>query len=252
LRGHDPDALPYSYYGNILDYTEYTLADHAIPMDTPRVQPQGPLAVPGAYAAILTVDGTEYRQDFTVTLDPRVHATQPDLEDQFAWARKAVGGMSASSIVFRQIVALRAAIEDRQKALTSGTQGNTNDSLTKSLKDAANRASAIQEGPRPARGVPVTPGVGPVNRDMARVYWMVESGDIRPSESAKASVQELCSALDKNLEVWRQLNSQVLKPLNVQLIFLKLAPLPIVADVRESSSALFVTADIPSSPACGK
>jgi photosystem II stability/assembly factor-like uncharacterized protein len=252
LRGPDPDALPYSYYGNILDYTEYTLADHAIPMDTPRVQPQGPLAAPGAYTAVLTVEGKEYRQNLTVSMDPRVHATPADLMDQFSWAQKATHAMSASAIVFRQIVALRAAIEDRQKALATGEKGTNNDALVKALKDAADQVTAIQEGSRPARGVPATQGVGPVNRDMARDYWMVESGDIRPSESAKASVQELCGVLDKNLEAWRQLNSQVLTPLNAQLLTYRLAPLPIVADIRESSSNLLETQDIPSSPVCGK
>lgn len=239
LRGPDPDALPYSYYGNILDYTEYTFADHAIPMDTPRVQPQGPLAAPGSYTAVLTVDGKEYRQSLTVSKDPRIHATDADLEDQFAWAQKTTRGMSATSIVFHQIVALRAAIEERQKALASGSQGNNNDALTKGLKDAGDQATAIQEGTRPARGVLPTPGVGPINRDMARVYWMVESGDIRPTETAKATVQELCGALDKNLEAWRQLNSQTLTPVNAQLVSLKLAPLP-------------VTAEIPPAPGCGK
>ncbi len=31
LRYPVPATLPYGYYGNLLDYTEYTLADHAVP-----------------------------------------------------------------------------------------------------------------------------------------------------------------------------------------------------------------------------
>ena len=38
LHYDPPSALNYSYYGNILDYVEYTLSDHAIPEDTPREQ----------------------------------------------------------------------------------------------------------------------------------------------------------------------------------------------------------------------
>ena len=239
LRGPDPEVLPYGYYGNILDYTEYTLADHAIPMDTPRIQPQGPLAVAGNYTAVLTVEGNSYRQNFTVAMDPRVHSSQADLEDQLSWAQKATRALAASNAAYAQVAALRSAIDDRQKALASATHTSDTDALTKALKDAADRAGLVQEGTRPARGVPATPGVGPVNRDMARIYWMVESGDIRPSESAKASVQELCDALDKNLDAWRQTNSQLLPALNPQLLSQKLAPLP-------------VATDIPSSPSCGK
>ena len=102
LRGPDPDALPYSYYGNILDYTEYTFADHAIPMDTPRVQPQGPLAAPGSYRCI-DCGRKGIPPKYTVSKDPRIHATDADLEDQFAWAQKTTRGMSATSIVFHRI-----------------------------------------------------------------------------------------------------------------------------------------------------
>lgn len=72
LRYEPPKALPASYYGPILQYTEYALADHAIPHESPRQQPQGPLVVPGGYTVELTVDAHTYRQPLTVKLDPRV------------------------------------------------------------------------------------------------------------------------------------------------------------------------------------
>lgn len=226
LRYRDPDALPYSYYGFILDYTEYTLAEHAVPGETPRVQPQGPLAVAGTYTAVLTVGGNKFHQTFKVTLDPRVHASQPDLEDQLGWAQKATRGMFVSSTIFQQAAALRIAIEDRLKLSGQGTD------LTTALKSAAETATAVQEASRPAGpSGPPAPGVGPINRDLARAYWMVESGDIRPSDSAKASVQELCDALDGRLSAWRELNAKTLPALNSQLAAQKLIPLPIAADI---------------------
>jgi photosystem II stability/assembly factor-like uncharacterized protein len=232
LRYPDPDVLPYSYYGYILNYTEYTLADHAIPYDTPRVQPQGPLAVAGTYTAVLTVNGQQQRQRFAVTMDPRVRASQADLVDQLAWAQRATRGLSVSDHAYLQVAALSEAIADRQKST-----GETGD-LADALKKAAEQAVAVQEGTRPAQGQPAGVGVGPVNRDLARDYWMIESGDERPSDTAKAAVQGLCDSLDRALDAWRSLNADTLPALNTQLASHQLAALPIVTGV-------------PSAPACG-
>ena len=49
--------LPFGFFGEHLDYTEYTLPDHAVPGETPRFQPPGPLVSPGTYDLVLTVDG---------------------------------------------------------------------------------------------------------------------------------------------------------------------------------------------------
>ncbi len=238
LRYQDPDVLPYSYYGNFLDYIEYTLADHAIPYETPRVQPQGPLAVPGIYTAVLTVAGQKYEQTFKVTIDPRVKttATQADLDDQLAWAQKATRGLSASKGAYSQLTALIEAIADRQKAAASDAD------LTAALKAAMDKIMDVREGARPSADAPPgtlpTPGVGPVNRELARAFAMIESGDMRPSETAKAAVQELCTALDKDFDAWKQWNSQTLPSLNAQLSSRQLVPL--------ASAAIF-----PAMSACG-
>ncbi len=237
LRYGDPEALPYSYYGNFLDYIEYTLADHAIPYDTPRVQPQGPLAVPGMYTAVLTVAGQKYRQNLAVTMDPRVKVTQADLEEQLAWAQKAMRGLAASKGAYPQLTSLLDAIADRQKSAASDA------GLTAALKAAGEKILAVREGSRPPADAPPgtlpTPGVGPVNRDLARAFAMIESGDMRPSETAKSTVQELCTALDKDLDAWRQWNLQELPKLNTQLAAFQLAQLPMATN-------------IPAVPGCGR
>jgi len=234
LRYPDPDALPYSYYGNFLDYVEYTLADHAIAGETPRIQPQGPLAVPGHYTAVLSIGGRKYSQPFVVTMDPRVPASQADLESQLAWAQKATRGMTASKDSFGQMNALISAMSDAQKSLSSSS-GQPND-LATSLKSLSDEAAGLQAG---SPQNPTAPAVGPINRDLSRIYWMIESGDSAPSETAKASVQELCDSLDKALNSWRELNTNKLPALNSQLEANHLSTLPL-------------TSRIASAPACGK
>jgi photosystem II stability/assembly factor-like uncharacterized protein len=234
LRYPDPEALPYGYFGGFLDYVEYTLADHAIAGETPRIQPQGPIAVPGHYSAVLNVGGKKYTQPFVVTMDPRVPASQIDLEIQLAWAQKATRGMAVSKESFEHLADLRAAMEDRQK-LIAASAGQAND-LANSVKALADEVAALQGG---SQQNPTAPAIGPINRDLSRIYWMIESGDSAPSETAKASVQEFCDSLDKALDSWREINTTKLPALNSQLEAGHLTPLPL-------------SSKIPSTPACGK
>ena len=85
LRYPAPQALPYGYWGTMLDYTEYTLTDHAIPTDTPLRQPMGPLVAPGKYTVELQAGGQTLRQSLTVELDPRVKASRPTWPTSAIW-----------------------------------------------------------------------------------------------------------------------------------------------------------------------
>src|ERR1700723_1147448 len=117
LRYAPPDALNFRYYAQMLDYVEYTLSDHALPEDTPREQTLGPIAVPGQYEATLIANGTIVKQPFTITLDPRVHISQADLEAQLTAGKRIDSGLAVSAKAFGEITNLRNAIADRLKHL---------------------------------------------------------------------------------------------------------------------------------------
>jgi photosystem II stability/assembly factor-like uncharacterized protein len=200
LRYDSPKALPASYYGPILQYTEYTLADHAIPHETPRQQPQGPLVVPGNYTVELTVDGQTYKQPLMVKLDPRVHAAEEDLAAQSTVAQRIVGGMNVAFDEYTKLEVLTDAL-DSIKAKKSKT--DTAD-LDKQIK-------AVSEGTHEL------PGLGPVNRDLGRLLFGIESADQRPSAPQLQAVEEQCTALTSVLALWKQLNDGLAKqnPLNL-------------------------------------
>src|ERR1700746_1231447 len=117
VRTEDPLTLTYGYFGGKLDYIEYTLPDHAITGQTPRQQPPGALVPPGTYEAVLTVDGKQYRQQLEVALDPRVHASSSDLQEQWNLARTISAAMGASYDAYNDYSALQAAIAGQQTAL---------------------------------------------------------------------------------------------------------------------------------------
>jgi photosystem II stability/assembly factor-like uncharacterized protein len=220
LRYPEPTPLPYGYFGELLGYTEYTFADHAIPSETPQIQPQGPLIVPGDYEAILTVDGKTYSQKLTVKLDPRLNATTADLTAQLALADELSGDMAETYSAFNLADKLSSALEDRQKELKAAIQISSTAEAKAALAAAADfekKLDGVQEGESHM------PGFGVLNRDGARIYWMVESGDSRPVASAYAAAAETCDQLHKSVDAWQQLVSTDLPALNAKLVQAKLA-----------------------------
>ncbi len=81
------------------------------------------------------------------------------------------------------------------------------------------------------KGTHSSPGFGPVNRDLGRTIFSVESADMRPADTVQSSVQQSCEALDKDLANWQQLNEQDLAAFNVVLVNNKQAPLPILTGI---------------------
>jgi len=217
LRYPPPPTLPYGYYGKLLEYTEYTLADHAVPGLTPRLQPRGPLVLPGKYVVELRVDGQTQRQPLIVELDPRVNASPGDLSDQLDWAQRISRGMQASSGAFNQVAGLRKALSERKDLLKQSESNEIKDELAAFEK----KIDAIDNGTKRA------PGFGPVNRDLARLIFSVESADLRPVDAVQSAVGQACDALDKDLANWQQLNEQDIPAFNVVLVANKQVPLPI-------------------------
>ena len=178
LRVAPPKALPYSYGGDLLKYTEYTLADHSIPGNTPRQQPVGPLVLPGKYSVELTVGGQTYKQEIMVRQDPRVTVADADLREQWQWEQKLMQAMETSYKIYFDAVAL---------------QAKTTDESRKKQLDAI------------VKGTSKAPGVGPLNRDLTRMMTSVESGDNRPSNTMTEAIDAKLKAVADRVAAWKAL-----------------------------------------------
>lgn len=219
LRYPAPPSLPYGYFDELLRYTEYTLADHAVPGLTPRQQPRGPLVVPGKYTLELSDGRQKLRQSLTIGLDPRVQASQSDLLAERDLALQIGRGMKSSYDAYYQVTALRDALAERKKTAKAEEQ--------KSIQEAA--APLEKKVDALLKGSEADPGFGPVNRDLTRLLSSVESADMRPADTVRSAVQGSCNALDKNLSNWRQMNQQDIPSLNSVLAQSHATPLPIVS-----------------------
>jgi photosystem II stability/assembly factor-like uncharacterized protein len=220
LRYDNPPSLTYSYYGNLINYIEYTLPDHAIAGHTPRYQPEGALVVPGRYEAVLTVDGKSMSQALVVEIDPRVHISASDLAAQTNLALQIAEAMVASFKMFNDATAVHAEVSARQRSLAGNAQA----------KDVLDALGALEKQiVEVTEGADEKPGAGPVNRDLARYFTMIETADVRPPDSATAAVKVSCQTFQKNAEQWRKLNGEIVPAINKQLELSKLKALPVTA-----------------------
>jgi photosystem II stability/assembly factor-like uncharacterized protein len=229
-----PPTLQYSYYGNALAYVEYTISDHAITGNTPREQTQGPIAAPGEYQVVLTVDGQKYAQPFLLTLDPRLRASQADMELQFTTAERVSAGLRNSYTAFNELLPLQKEIAERRRSRKGSVAAPDKDARKDSARDADMDAKKDdkKEAQDPAtealtefethlesiaNGTTTAPGIGPAHRDLARMYFMIEAGDGAPSTSALSSIADSCSALTQKISDWHTLQSTGLPALNAIL-----------------------------------
>ncbi|MGH9481282.1 MAG: WD40/YVTN/BNR-like repeat-containing protein, partial [Terriglobales bacterium] len=213
MRCPTPKALTYSYYGNMLDYTEYTLTWHAILGHTPRQQPVGPLAIPGVYQVKLTVNGQTYSRPLTVKNDPRSPAGQPDLEAQLRLEQRVMAGLETTYAVYYQIDRVRQALA----AIPASAGGNGG---------LAEAAAGLERQLAPLAAGTGNSGFGVANRDLARRLQDLEFGDYNPTASDTAAVEASCSQITQAAATLEQLNRSAVPQLNQLLAAAQQAPLP--------------------------
>ena len=184
----------------------------------------GPLVVPGKYRIELNVAGKTYSEDLTILPDPRVKVTQQDLEQQLDAEKSISAQMAVTYDGYNRTAELAKAIAERQKALDGNAEAND---AADALKALGEKVALVENGARTELGL------GPLNRELARLAIMIESGDARPAEPLQAGVDQYCEQLQKRVPQWREAN-QAIAPVNTLLQKYNLAPLPMAATIPDA------------------
>lgn len=217
LRYPSPKALTYGYFGGLLDYTEYTLTWHAIVGATPREQPVGPIAIPGTYQIRLSVNGHTYTRELTVKNDPRSPVSQADLEAQFQAEQQIVNGLSSSYDGYGAIQHMRRTLADDEAKTPQDT------SLVSAAKALDKKAATLMDGA--GHG-----GFGIANRDLARRLQDLDFGDMRPTPSDMAAINQGCRQIQEAAAQLDQIRQQDVPALNQMLLAAHLPALTPLAD----------------------
>jgi len=207
----------------MLTYTEYTLTWHAVRGNTPRVQPPGIMAIPGKYTVELTVDGHTYKQDFTLTNDPRVPVTQEQLAAQFESEKVITAGMATSYDGYYVVDRMRKVLAANEARLAGKPNASE---VTAAIGSLSTQLSQLADGE-----------FGFANRDLTRHLEDADFGDLLPTESNLAAVQANCRQIDAALAELHRLRTTTIPQLNTVLEHAQLTPLPL--------------GDGPSAPSCG-
>ena len=205
LRYPDPDQLLYTYYGIHVDYFEYTLADHAIPHNTPWHEPQGPLVVPGQYQVVLTVGGEKYRRPITVKLDPRLSYTAAQLQVQLDLGQRLAAGMHTTYEGYNQAAQLHKELTARIAELQ---QSGKSPEALEAAKALDEKAAGLTDAAAPQ------PGLGPMNRDLTRLLIAVDQSDSPPASQVLEAYDGLCQETQSALTRWNELRTQDLPKTN--------------------------------------
>ncbi len=173
LRYPRPPALEYDFeIAAVWDDDE----NSGTPLD-----PEGSLALPGKYTATLTVNGKNFTQPFTVKLDPRVHVSANELQEQLSFAKS-----------------IDAALEEAVTAYKTATKILDDKTVSVSLKDSI---SAIADKDKPS--------LSSVAGVVAGLTTAVQSADAAPTQGEKDVYKDYKKKLDELLARWKMIESSL-------------------------------------------
>jgi photosystem II stability/assembly factor-like uncharacterized protein len=196
--------------------TRYSYPISAVPHDTPR-EPEGPLALPGAYTVRLTAGGKVLTAPLTVKIDPRVHSTQAELAMLFAAQSKLAALVTKGSSAALQVHSAREQLEALKNTADS--------SIKESIEKVNKELSALLSGHRNPDGSEAEPGLDNAAGEASGLYSQVGSSDAAPTAIQLKATEHAGEELNEVLKRWERTRTTSLAALNREL---EAAHLPVV------------------------
>jgi photosystem II stability/assembly factor-like uncharacterized protein len=173
--------------------------------DTPPT-PTSEWVMPGNYSVVLNVSGKSYTQPLTVKLDPRVHVSAAELQQQFD--------------VSRELSAMRTTLTPTGKSFDE-----LNDQLTKlkeqptapGLKERLEHLEKTLRKLGPPNHRPGAPPTLFVLESAENLFDDLQRVDAAPTAAVMAAVADLKATLNHVQETWRNVTDKDIPQLNEQL-----------------------------------
>jgi hypothetical protein len=173
---------------------------------------RGPTAVPGKYSVRMTVNGQTQTQSFTLLKDPRISATQQDLEAQFALLMKIRDTLSAANNAVKTIRNVKYQIDERKaKAPKSFASAAAPFVAHLSVIEDSIYQTKNRSGQDPLN-YPIR-----LNNKIAALGGTVASADFRPTDQSYVVFDTLTTKLDTQLAALHRALTADLPKLNAIL-----------------------------------
>ena len=174
--------------------------------------PLGPTAAPGAYQVKLTVDGQSYSAPLEVKLDPRLHATQDDLDKQLALALQVQAVVNSAHDAVNQIRALDMQLTDVQKRL-GPNQRNIADAAKALDEKAVIIENQLIQTKSKSNEDPLNYPIMLADQMMA-LESSVDRAPSGPTDADYTVYNQLKPQIDEQLAAWRTLQEKDLAAFN--------------------------------------
>ncbi|MBI1804634.1 MAG: glycoside hydrolase [Ignavibacteriae bacterium] len=180
-------------------------------------QPHGPFVLPGEYTVTLSVDGQSFRHPLTITMDPRIPASQAILKEQFDLSMMCYRGLDQVQHLIHEIHALRAQIRMLVPAVKDTV-------LADSLSSLDTKISAF-EGNGPPKDVDiiyftvqdgntVKETLNGLQTKLLYVMMLLQGADAQPTEAQTTAARNEEQMLRAMLNRWETYRGTALREVN--------------------------------------
>ena len=177
-------------------------------------QASGPEVAPGTYQVTLTAGGKTFRASAEIRKDPRVSATQADLEQQFDLASKIATSVNEGHTAVNQIRSVRAQTEAIKKRLADDEKAKA---IIEAIDAVNKKMSAIESKivePRAKSNEDSLNYPVSVSAQLTILGETVESADSGPTKQSGEVYALLLERLNAQLSAWREVQAKDLPALN--------------------------------------
>ncbi|QHN05527.1 glycosyl hydrolase [Granulicella sp. WH15] len=187
----------------------------------------GPMAVPGMYHVKLTAGGVTQTRDLEVLKDPRVDATQEDLQRQFDLAWKIRNEFEQANLIVGKIRGIRKQVNERLKESPDAALKSQAEELLAKQKTIE---EIVYQTKNRSNQDPLNFQIR-LNNYIATLDKSVMMGDAAPTAQAYEVDKELNGRLDEQQRAFDQTVSVELGKLNETLKAKKLKPVEVSAEM---------------------
>jgi hypothetical protein len=173
--------------------------------DTP-LTPEGPLALPGKYQVVLTVDGKSYRAPLNVVPDPRVTIDQKALAEGLAFSRDVGTALQHVWQTHGEVDAVRDQLDDAEK------KAGSNPSLHEQIDSLRKKTDPLVSGDSEN-----STNLEAMNDALTAIASDVEGADRAPTGGQRQAFAEYKANLDKAVTQWQSIRGSDLPALNAKL-----------------------------------
>ncbi len=165
----------------------------------------GPIAIPGTYQVRLTVQGKSYSAPLEIKSDPRITATQQDLEKQFDLLLKIRDRLTQTHDTINQIRDIRGQITALNKRLEGQPQAKAVAEAGKQLDKKMTEVEEVLVQTKAKSNQDVLNYPIRLNNYLAALGGVVASADGAPTQASYDVYEMLNKQLDEQLGKWKQI-----------------------------------------------